>query len=508
MSYFPPPSGSPSAFEGEPVSALSRDDLPPSVPGGEREPRRRGGWRGLVAGGVAGALLGGGVAFATVKATENDTTRTVIVAEPGSPTAATKSATSPPAPSPASPAATFDIQAVLAKVSPSVVAIELGLVGNNGIYGQGAGSGVIISEDGLVLTNNHVVESADAIQVKTSDGKQHDASLIGSEPSRDIALVKMQGVSGLTPAVLADSSQLRVGDPVVAIGNALDLGDAPTVTEGIVSAKGRTIQTNNGETLEDLIQTDAAINPGNSGGPLVNSAGEVVGINTAGATDAQNIGFAIDINGVKQVIEDLKAGKGAVTAQAFLGVGSVAVSDLTDAERQQLGVTGNDGVAISSVQNGSGAAKAGLQVGDVILSIDGKTVDHHQRGARRDPCQEAGGHGAGRDRPRRQAADPHRHARLTCRGHGLSARWRPAPAVGWRVLPASPRRSQRVGPAHEQRDRAAPSACPRRVPRPGLASLGGLQRLRRPHRRRGVPRPRARPPRAPATRRPPVPAQP
>jgi len=262
---------------------------------------------------------------------------------------------------------------VLAKVSPSVVAIELGVVGNNGVYGQGAGSGVIISADGLVLTNNHVIESADAIQVKTSDGKQHDAAVIGSEPSRDIALVKMQGVTNLTPAVLGDTSTLRVGDPVVAIGNALDLGDAPTVTEGIVSAKGRTIRTSS-ETLEDLIQTDAAINPGNSGGPLVNAAGEVVGINTAGATDAQNIGFAIDINGVKQVIEDLKAGKGAVTAQPFLGVGSVAVGDLSDAEKQQLGVTGDNGVVISSVQPGSGAAKAGLEVGDLVQTIDGKTV--------------------------------------------------------------------------------------------------------------------------------------
>ncbi len=362
MSYFPPPTGSPSGFDSPPFGVLTSDDAPPPA-APKPSSRRAGGWRGVVAGGVAGAILGGGVAFATVKVTEQD----------GAVPAAAVAEQNVVVPPIVSGGAEFDIQEVLAKVSPSVVSIETGRAGQGGLYGAGAGSGVVISEEGLILTNNHVIESADAIKVSV-DGNEYEADLIGSEPTRDIALVRVRGKVQLSPATLGDTATLRVGDTVVAIGNALNLGETPTVTVGIVSAKGRTVETET-DTLRDLIQTDAAINPGNSGGALVNTAGELVGINTAGVRGAQNISFAIDINGVKAIIEDLKQGKGEVTAQPFLGVGTVAVDELAAADREQLGVTADRGVVVTDVQAGSGAEAAGIEIGDVILTIDGKGID-------------------------------------------------------------------------------------------------------------------------------------
>ena len=290
----------------------------------------------MVAGGVAGALLGGGVAFVTVQGHGGRSGRRDGAGAAGAAQQRARRAWHVAAPTSGAPSSgsgtgtgtgTFDIQAVLAAVSPSVVSIQTGVQGGNGIFPNGAGSGVIISADGLVLTNNHVIEGADAIRVKTNDGKEYDAELVGREPSRDIALVQLEGASGLTPATLGDTDNLRVGDTVVAIGNALNLGETPSVTVGIVSAKSREITTET-ETLRDLIQTDAAINPGNSGGALVNTAGQLVGINTAGIPDAQNISFAIDINGVKPLLERLKAAGGGVVEAPFLGVGTVPVGQL------------------------------------------------------------------------------------------------------------------------------------------------------------------------------------
>jgi serine protease Do len=160
----------------------------------------------------------------------------------------------------------------------------------------------------------------------------------------------------------------------VAIGNALNLGDAPTVTTGIVSAKNRSLDAGTETSLKNLLQTDAAINHGNSGGPLVNAAGEVVGINSAGIPGAQNLGFAIEIDAVKPLIEQLRNGGGTVTAVAFLGVGSQPVGALNATDKRDLGITATDGAAIVSVQAGSGAAGAGIKVGDVIVTIDGRSV--------------------------------------------------------------------------------------------------------------------------------------
>jgi serine protease Do len=193
---------------------------------------------------------------------------------------------------------------------------------------RGAGSGMVISDDGLVLTNNHVIEGATTITVTLADGRDEDADLVGSIPSNDVALVRVRDASDLPTVSFGSSSSLRVGDPVVAIGNALGLGGTPSVTAGIVSALGRELDAENGEHLSDLIQTDTAIYQGNSGGPLVNASGEVVGVNTAVATSqangaAENLGFALPIDQLKPLIDELKEGGGDVVAGAFLGVRTV-----------------------------------------------------------------------------------------------------------------------------------------------------------------------------------------
>jgi serine protease Do len=367
---------------------------PPSQPA--PAPKGRSTKRAAVLGGVAGAavaaLIVGGVAV-----TRNDGSSTASVSPPTSAAPAPSGSSSgsgsgsgaSPAPSTASTipglqgvAPTMDIRAVLRKVEPSVVAIETNLVSQNGgIFGRGAGSGVIISPDGLVLTNNHVIDQAGSIKVKLSDGRELGADLVGSSPADDVALIKIRGVSGLTAAELGSSAQLQVGDQVVAIGNALDLQGTPTVTQGIVSALNRSIDagsgssgSSGGESLGNLIQTDAAINPGNSGGPLVNASGQVVGIDTAIIGDAQNIGFAIPIDVIKPLISDIQNGKSSVTSTAFLGVSTESVSALDQATLDQFGITATAGAVVANTTPGTAAADLGLQQGDVITSVDGKAI--------------------------------------------------------------------------------------------------------------------------------------
>jgi putative serine protease PepD len=267
----------------------------------------------------------------------------------------------------------MDIRSVLSRVERSVVSIETNERSATGVFG-GAGSGVVISDDGLVLTNAHVIEGADTIDLIFFDGSRHPAQVVGSLPDDDIALVRVSDSASLVPAVLGSSAALRVGDEVVAIGNALDLGGSPSVTRGIVSAKGRTISTGTFQ-LNDLIQTDAAINPGNSGGPLVNSDGEVVGINTAIIDQAQNIGFAIAIDSVKPLIDDIRTGTApARPDNAVLGVRTQDAGDLTEAVRTQFRVATDLGAFVVDVDPGSGAAGGGIQIGDVITAIDGEPV--------------------------------------------------------------------------------------------------------------------------------------
>ena len=214
--------------------------------------------------------------------------------------------------------------AVLGNVEPSVVSIQ---TTSAVVEGQaGAGTGIILTSDGLALTNAHVVAGLPDIQVGIFDGTRAEATLVGSFPEEDIALIQIQGRDDLIPAELGSSDALQVGAEVIAIGNALNLGGRPTVTLGIVSALNRSLEAE-GISLEGLVQTDAAINPGNSGGPLVNAAGQVVGVNTAIIGDAQSIGFAIAIDQVKPLIEEIRAGGGEVRGdQPFLGVNTTDVA--------------------------------------------------------------------------------------------------------------------------------------------------------------------------------------
>lgn len=270
------------------------------------------------------------------------------------------------------------IATVAAKVAPSVVSIVTTTSGRSlwSQSSQGAGTGVIVSKDGYIMTNNHVIEGASKVSVVLSDGTEYDdVKIVGNDPLNDIAFVKIEDVSNLTAAELGNSGKLRIGQRVVAIGNALGQFDN-TVTSGIVSAMGRPLVAassdgRSSESLTDLIQTDAAINSGNSGGPLVDLAGRVIGINTAVATDANGIGFAIPINATRGVLaEVLENGK---VARAYLGVryldvtASLAASKNLDSKKGAFVYA--DGTTQPVVKDGP-ADKAGVKANDIILKID------------------------------------------------------------------------------------------------------------------------------------------
>jgi putative serine protease PepD len=341
----------------EPVTAWSQPPpYPPQPP--DTAPRRKVATAvAALALVVAGGLVGGGV---------------VALAGGGR----TKLA-SPTVVSPASDKLT-GIAAIAKAVQPSVVSITVATP-----IGQEEGSGVVLRSDGTILTNNHVAAGAaqgGQLAVKFSDGKKTTASVTGTDPATDLAVIKAQGVSDAKPATLGSSDRLRVGDPVVAIGSPLGLEGS--VTAGIVSALHRTLSEGGGDqqlpqipgrpgqqggtAIGDAIQTDAAINPGNSGGPLVNGSGQVVGVNTAIATSGGGngnigVGFAIPIDSAKQVADQLiKSGK---ATHAFLGV------TLSDA----LG--GQQGALIASVQRGAPAQQAGLQEGDIVTEVEGKAIE-------------------------------------------------------------------------------------------------------------------------------------
>lgn len=239
--------------------------------------------------------------------------------------------------------------------------------GGNGMQDfrqKSLGSGFIIDKEGYIVTNNHVIDGANEIKVKLSDGNEYNAAIIGKDPKTDLALIKIKGVSGLNPISLGNSDELNVGNWVVAIGSPFGLEQ--TVTAGIVSAKGRIIGSG---PYDNFIQTDASINPGNSGGPLINMQGEVIGINTAIVASGQGIGFAIPIETAKTVIAQLK-GNGKVT-RGWLGV---SIQEITPQIAQSFGLKDKKGALIADVAKDGPADKAGITRGDVIIEFDGRKI--------------------------------------------------------------------------------------------------------------------------------------
>jgi serine protease Do len=226
------------------------------------------------------------------------------------------------------------------------------------------GSGFIVDKDGFIITNNHVVEDAEQIKVRLFDEREFDAKVIGRDSKTDLALIKIDGASNLSPLKLGDSDKAEVGSWVIAVGSPFGLEQ--TVTAGIVSAKGRFIGAG---PYDDFIQTDASINPGNSGGPLLNMNGEVIGINTAIVPQGQGIGFAIPVNMARNIVAQLKE-HGSVT-RAWMGVG---IQDLTPELADYYGLKNQKGVLVTQVFPGNPADKAGIKDKDVIVELDGKAV--------------------------------------------------------------------------------------------------------------------------------------
>ena len=265
-----------------------------------------------------------------------------------------------------------DVSNLVADVRDGVVSIRTTVIDPRDIFQtttvEGAGTGFVVDADGLVATNAHVVAGATDVKVTFDDGKTVDGTVLGTDTTDDLAVVKVDR-TGLHALTLGDSDRLAVGMPVVAIGNALALPGGPTATSGIVSALDRSIATDNGEHLDNLIQTDAAINPGNSGGPLLTLDGAVVGVNSAGATEAQNIGFSIGMSGARPILEQLEAGQH--IKRPFIGVQTRLVDDQL---AQMLGLEVDHGVLIADVTTGSPAEHAGLRRGDVITDAAGVEI--------------------------------------------------------------------------------------------------------------------------------------
>lgn len=287
-----------------------------------------------------------------------------------------EAATAPPAaPAPAPTATPMpppmaglpSISELVHRIEPAVASISVESVSRGMFFDftdEGAGTGIVIREDGYIVTNFHVIQGANEIRVSLSDGSAYDARVVGRDIISDLAVVKIDA-EDLPTVTMGDSDGIKVGDWVVALGNALALKGGPTVTLGIVSARGRTISTERGD-LYDLIQTDAAINDGNSGGPLINLDGDVVGINTAILRNAQGIGFAVSSSAAQPIIDSLIE-HGRVT-RPLIGLSG---ADITPARADRLGLTAREGIIVTRMTQDGPAYSAGVRVGDVIAKLNG-----------------------------------------------------------------------------------------------------------------------------------------
>ena len=352
----------------DPASSSSMSD---ETPLSSQVPRNRGGlWSTRVSLLLVAALVGGLAGhFASSSSNTHDGSVTINEVS-NAPGAATTGGTS--------------IPKLVQKVLPSVVSIKV-----TGSGSADEGTGMIISKNGLVVTNNHViaaaVSSGTITITRSGTTKSEPATLVGTNPVDDVALIRINNASNLPTVTFGDSNKLEAGDSVVAIGNALGLAaGTPTVTSGIVSALGRTVTAGTDtstETLNNMIQTDAAINPGNSGGPLLDSAGDVIGMNTAVAgtlsdgENTQNIGFAIPVATIQSLLSTLMAGESVVTHGAFIGV---EIESMTPSLQAQYGFTVSSGAVVMSVISGTGAAAAGVEQGDIIVGINSTTIDSAQ----------------------------------------------------------------------------------------------------------------------------------
>jgi len=340
------------------------------------QPRYRSGMGTVVGAAVLSAILASGGTFLVLDA--SGALNRSVTAVP----AATTQGTNVGAPQPVSIDESSATINVAAKVNPAVVRITVTGAAGAGDLGvipaTGVGSGVIFNSNGWILTNHHVVEGGTKFDVQLYDGRVLEGSVYGIDTLTDLAIVKVDA-TGLPTATIGESDALKVGELVIAIGSPLGTY-SNSVTSGIVSAKGRSITTDGNQSLTNLIQTDAAINPGNSGGPLLDADGNVVGINTAIASNSNGIGFAIPVDIARPIMDQAVAGQ--KLTRPYLGIRFVSITrQLADEEKlpvQEGALVGGrdaNGNPTSGVESGTPAAAAGIKDGDIIVSVNGKTID-------------------------------------------------------------------------------------------------------------------------------------
>ena len=374
---FLPPVAPVVAPVGDPVVEPSVDSAPVVVT--ESRSARPPFVKAAAVGGLIGALFTSAALGGVLVATRDKTSKSSAAATPAVQVVDAMAADKAKASS-AFAGPTLSIAGVLNRVEPAVVALstqqQVDASSFNGVEpSQGAGTGLVLTKDGYILTNAHVIEGAATIKVTFADRKVRTATVIGRDRQKDVALVKVDGVTNLATATLGSSKSMAVGDQVVAIGNALALPGGPTITTGIVSALNRTIEADSGA-LEGLIQTDAAINPGNSGGPLVNARGEVIGMNTAILRNTNNIGFSIAIDQIKPVVDKLRKGEKDNGPRTFLGVKTQTMDETI---RQQYNLSVAKGALVVEVTVGSPADNIGMRPGDIITRFAGQATEKSEK---------------------------------------------------------------------------------------------------------------------------------